>query len=221
AHVADPGPEVFPTVHRLDQVEVIGIYHGTFDAVQISFDRGVQMVQLRRREDMRRSALVRDAEDQRSARRRFRARSKHGDESGTTRGLGNDVGDLRVAPDRPEQRAGGPFLLHHVEGPQERGELFPEGLVVIGDENLYAASLRGRRTVTVVPRPGSEATSREPPCRVAMCFARSKPRPIPSPSTFVAETGSNRCATTPGVIPPPVPATVDANACGGSPTRSL
>src|SRR5438034_333229 len=48
AHVADPGPEVFPTVHRLDQVEVIGIYHGTFDAVQISFDRGVQMVQLRR-----------------------------------------------------------------------------------------------------------------------------------------------------------------------------
>ena len=75
---------------------------------------------------------------------------------------------------------------------QERRELFPEGLVVIGDENLHAASLRGRRTVTVVPRPGSEATSREPPCPVAMCFARSKPRPIPSPSTFVAETGSNR-----------------------------
>src|SRR5207247_1804431 len=244
------GPEVFPTVHRLDQVEVIGIYHGTFDAVQISFDRGVQMVQLRRREDMRRSALVRDAEDQRSARRRFRARSKHGDESGTTRGLGNDVGDLRVAPDGPEQRAGGPFLLHHVEGPperfqlirfldevdrpslhrldrgvdrplardhdhgglgphnpetmqdlqsggfghpkveeghverlpldrakrftpvrggddgvsvltQERGELFPEGLVVIGDENLHAASLRGRRTVTVAFSPTS--TSRVTP----------------------------------------------------------
>ena len=75
---------------------------------------------------------------------------------------------------------------------QERGELFPEGLVVIRDENLHAASLRGRRTVTVVPCPGSEATSREPPCPVAMCFARSKPRPIPSPSTFVAETGSNR-----------------------------
>src|SRR5947208_2439056 len=309
AHVADPGPEVFPTVHRLDQVEVIGVDHGTFDAVQISFDRGVQMVQLRRGEDVRRSALVRDAEDQRSARRRFRARSKHGDESGTTRGLGNDVGDLRVAPDRPEQRAGGPFLLHHVEGPperfqlirfldevdrpslhrldrgvdrplardhdhgglgphnpepmqdlqsggfghpkveeghverlpldrakrftpvrggddgvsvltQERGELFPEGLVVIRDENLHAASLRGRRTVTVVPRPGSEATSREPPCPVAMCFARSKPRPIPSPSTFVAETGSNRWATTSGVIPLPVSATVTANACGRSSTRT-
>src|SRR5438034_306939 len=46
---------------------------------------------------------------------------------------------------------------------QERGELFPEGLVVIRDENLHAASLRGRRTVTVVPRPGSEATSRDTP----------------------------------------------------------
>src|SRR5437016_4536718 len=309
AHVADPGPEVFPTVHRLDHVAVIGVDHGTFDAVQISFDRGVQMVQLRGRKDVRRSALMRDAEDQRSTRRRFRARSKHGEEGGTTRGFRNDVGDLRVSPDRPEQRASGPLLLHQVEGPpervefvrfldevdrpslhrldrgldrplardhdhgrlgphypdtmqdlqtvgfrhpkveeghverlpfdrakrftairggddrvsvltQERGELFPEGLVVIGDENLHAACLRGRRTVTVVPRPGSEATSREPPCPVAMCFARSKPRPIPSPSTCVAETGSNRWATTSGVIPLPVSATVTANACGRSSTRT-
>lgn len=47
-------------------------------------------------------------------------------------------------------------------------------------QSNYVLMANGKYAVTVVPFPGLLATSSLPPCSSVSCFARGKPRPVPS-----------------------------------------
>ena len=80
-------------------------------------------------------------------------------------------------------------------------------------------STRGRKMVTVVPRPGALSTTISPLLCVTMPYVMASPRPVPLPGSFVVKKGSNRCSMTSGPIPIPVSRTVSTTYGPGASRR--
>src|SRR5438093_1178178 len=118
------------------------------------------MVQLLRREDVRRPTLLVDAEEAGTGRRRSCIGPKDSDQR---------------TPGRGPIRCGHDLMPIFAEEPRE---FVSKRRVVVRDEDFHSAPARGNSTVKADPTPGSEVTSIVPPWPVTTCFERTRPSPV-------------------------------------------
>jgi len=105
-HVSDPGLHVPETVDGLQEGEVRRVDDRPIDPSDMGLDRGVQLEQLVRREDVRRTALFVDPQNEGRPGRRLGARAHDGEEHLPGRGIRKDPGDRALGRGRAEQGSG-------------------------------------------------------------------------------------------------------------------